>query len=242
MARRNFYLLCVLPALEPFGSAPPVSKQKLTSLVTESEGPADIVQTLLLSDDLLQREAVLAGEIKPDQADIGTLSLSQLEHEQSLPGFLVPEQDDEHEASGEAIAVDLIWQRYFRYAVKISRKARSRFLAAWVGYEVGLRNAMVTARAEALKLDPNPYMVAPELADPDISFEATLAEWSDAPNPLAAIEVLDRSRWSWLLEEERWYCFSDDEVAAYTAKFLLLNRWRRISETNRKSVVPKDHR
>ena len=231
MARRNYYLLCALADLKAFGSSPPVSKQELLGLVVETGGPSDLVEVLLLSDDLLQREAVLAGEIEPDQADVVALSLPQAKDEQPLPYFLLPEEGEEAEDAGGPIVGDVIWQRYFRYTARIARRARSRFLSAWVGYEVGLRNAMVVARAETLSLDPKPYLVAPELGNPDLPFDDAVTEWSAASNPLAALEVLDKVRWHWLIRQEPWYRFNDDEVAAYTAKLMILDRWHRISET-----------
>jgi hypothetical protein len=236
MRRGNFYLLCAFPALNQFGSPPPIGKQELLALVTESDGPADIVQALLLSEDLLQREAVLAGDIEPDQADTAVLSLAQAQDMQPLPDFLMPDSDDAPEDPKTPLTVDTLWQRFFRYTEKLARDARSPFLAAWIEFEVGLRNAMVIARAEALELDPKPYMVAPELADPDISFDAIITEWSAASNPLEALEALDRARWRRLTEHERWYSFSDDEVAAYTAKLLLLHRWHRIFHSDRQSA------
>jgi len=220
--------------LNAFGSPLPVGKQELLGLVVEAEGPVDMVKALLLSDDLLQREAVLAGEIRPAQADVAVLSLSQTTDEQLLPDFLMPEAGDEDKGAGRPIAVDLIWQRYFRYTASIARRARSRFLSAWVGYEVGLRNAMVAARAEVLSLDPQPYVVAPELGNPDRIIDEALSEWAAAPNPLAALEALDKVRWRWLGQQEPWYGFNDDEVAAYTAKLMILNRWHRISETDKR--------
>jgi hypothetical protein len=223
--------MCVLPVLEPFGSAPPLNRQKLLALVTESEGPVDIVRSLLLSDDLLQREAVLAGEIEPDLADLAVLTYAQAEGKQPLPHFLAPEQEREHDVTGSQIAVDLIWRRYFRYMAKVARHTRSDFLSAWIEYEVGLRNAIAAARAVKLQLDPKPYLVTPELENPDVSFDTALAEWSAEPNPLVALQALDKARWRWLIEQEQWYSFSDDEVAAFTAKLMLLHRWHRISET-----------
>lgn len=227
-ARRHFYLLCVLPELGRFGSAPPTSKQGLWTLVTESEGPADIVNALLLGDDLLQREAMLAGDIELDQAEISVLSPPRLE-DQTLLDFLSPEERDPGEDSRYRIPADRLWERYFRYTRRIARIARSHFLGKWVGYEVALRNALALKRAGVLGLDPKPYLVAPELADPDMDFGIALAQWTAAPNPLTALEVLDRIRWDWLMENEPWYHFSDDEVAAYTAKLMLLHRWHRIS-------------
>jgi len=228
--KRHFYLLCVLPDLKPLGSVPPINKQELLAVVTESGGPTDVVRVLLLSDDLLQREAVLAGEVEPDHADLAVLSLKDAKDEQSLPLFLEPEQEDDPEASRTLIAVDRVWRRYFHHAAKIARMTHTHFLATWAGFEVGLRNAMAKARAEALELDPGDYMVAPELADPEIPFDHIVAEWTAASNPLKGLKVLDRARWDWLTEHERWYSFSDDEVAAYTAKLMLLHRWHRTSE------------
>jgi hypothetical protein len=230
ISKRHFYLLCVLPDLNPLGSVPPINKQELLAVVTESGGPADVVRTLLLSDDLLQREAVLAGEVEPDQAEPAVLSFKDAEEAQSLPRFLEPEQENEPEAPETLIAVDRIWRRYFHHAAKIARMTHTHFLAAWVGFEVGLRNAMAKARAETLELDPGPYMVAPELADPEIHFDQFGAEWTAASNPLSGLKVLDTARWDWLTAHERWYSFSDDEVAAYTSKLMLLDRWHRISE------------
>lgn len=227
--KRHFYLLCVLPNLKPLGSVPPISKQELLAVVTESGGPTDVVRILLLSDDLLQREAVLSGEVEPEHADLVVLSLQEAKNEQSLSLFLEPEHEDEPEASGILMAADRIWRCYFQHAAKIARMTHTHFLATWVGFEVGLRNAMAKARAEALELDPGHYMVAPELADPEIPFDHIVAEWTAASNPLKGLEVLDKARWDWLTEHERWYSFSDDEVAAYTAKLMLLHRWHRTS-------------
>jgi hypothetical protein len=228
-AKRHFYLLCALPDLKPFGNVPPISKQELLAVVTESGGPTDVVRVLLMSDDLLQREAVLAGEVEPGHADLAVLSLQKANDEQSLPVFLESAKEDEPEDSRILIAADRIWRRYFHHTAKIARRTHTQFLAAWVGFEVGLRNATAKARAEALELDPGHYMVAPELADSENRFDNILADWIAASNPLDGLEVLDKARWDWLTEHERWYSFSDDEVAAYTAKLMLLHRWHRIS-------------
>ena len=227
-AIRRFFLLCVLPDFKSFGSVPPINKQELLAIVTESGGPADIVRALLLSDDLLQREAVLAGEVELDHAELAVLSLQEANDEHFLPVFLTPAQKDEPEDSRILIAGDRIWRRYFHHAARIARRTQTPFLTAWIGFEVGLRNATAKVRAEALELDPEHYTVAPELADPQIRFDNILADWIAASNTLNGLKVLDRARWDWLTEHERWYSFSDDEVSAYTAKLMLLHRWHRI--------------
>lgn len=228
--KRYFYLLCVLPDIGEFGSTPPLTKQGLLTVVTESEGPVDIVQVLLLSDDLLEREAVLTGERDPDAADPAVLSLQQVKGEQPLPHFLRPHQEDEEESSDDSVSGDPIWQYYFQYAFDRARSSRSPFLRAWVGFEVGMRNALARLRAEALDLDPDPYMVAQGLGDPEFPFEGILEGWRAASNPLEALEAQDRVRWNWVAEHEQWYSFNSNEVAAYTARIILLHRWRRINQ------------
>jgi hypothetical protein len=217
--RRYDYLLSVLPALEPMGSIPPMS--------ADSNGPVRTVEMLLLSDDLTQYQALLAGEIDRDQIDSAVLSLDKTENETVLPDFLLPEEITEEQQEGR-LSVDAIWSRYFHHAASVAKRASGGFLKAWIGFEVGLRNALVTARAHTLDLDPAPYLVAPELADKAIDYSHIISAWSAASDPLAALEVLDKSRWDWLEERGDWYSFSACEVEVYAAKLVLLHHWRRI--------------
>jgi hypothetical protein len=231
--KRHFYLLSVLPGLKTFESPPPVSKQELLSVVTESGGPTEIVQLLFLNDDLLQREAVLAGEIDQDQMDPAVLSHEQSTGKEPLPDFLVTGHELENESVDNRIVGDSIQRNYFHHVSEIAKIYRSPFLKAWVQFEVGLRNALTKVRAEALKLDPNPYLVAPELENPNLSFENILGDWMRVHNPLEAVEVLDRARWNQVTEHEQWFSFGNDEIAAYATKLMILHRWRRI--------IGKDH-
>lgn len=225
--RRYDYLLSVLPALEPMGSIPPMSKRDLLEQVAGSNGPVKTVEMLLLSDDLTQYQALLTKEITPDQTDSAILSLDKAQDGIILPDFLLPE-DAAGEQQDNRSSVDAIWSRYFRYAASVAKRARSSFLKAWVGFEVGLRNALVTARAHALELDPETYLVAPELADNDTDYSHIISAWSAAANPLAAMEVLDKARWGWLDERGDWYSFSASEIEVYAARLVLLHHWRRI--------------
>lgn len=223
--RRYDYLLSVLPALEPIGSVPPMSKSDLLQQVTDSHGPVRTVEMILLSDDIAQYQALSAGEIDKDQVDFTILSLDKAEDENILPDFLLPQEAPEEEES-ERLSVDKIWSRYFHRAASVA--GRSSFLKAWIGFEVGLRNALAAARAHTLQLEPDPYLVAPELASKKTDYTAIISAWSAAANPLAASEVLDKSRWDWLDEHGDWYSFSASEIEAYTAKLVLLHHWRRI--------------
>ena len=126
------------------------------------------------------------------------------------------------------MAVDQLWSRYFHQAVNVAKSSHSSFLKAWIGFEIGLRNAVAAARAQKLDLDSEAYLVCPHLADKDTDYSNIISAWSVASNPLTALEVLDRARWDWLEENGNWYSCSADEIEVYTAKLILLHNWRRI--------------
>jgi hypothetical protein len=238
---RHEYLLSVLPSLEPIGSIPPLSKIAFLEQVTDSKGPVRTVEMLLLSDDLMQYQALLTEEVEKDQVDLALLSLDKAEGEAVLPDFLLPDEtaeDAEKKQENERLSVDGIWARYFRHAASIAKRTRSHFLNAWIGFEVGLRNALATARSRKLDLDPADYMVAPELADPKVDYSHIVSAWSSASDPLTAQETLDKARWDWLEEHEGWFSFSACEIEAYAAKLILLHRWRRILSEKQHNKAP----
>ena len=187
-------------------------------------------QVLLLGDDLLQRDALLAGEIEETQTAV--LTPEQAADEMPLPSYLVPGGDEEEDEDEKAEVVrragDAIWLAWFRHAAEVARRHGSRFLQAWVGHEVAMRNALATARAKALGLDPADYLVATDLAEAGVDFSDLISEWAASPDPLAGQRVLDQARWSWLMEHEAWFSFGADEAAAYAAKLMLIDRWHRI--------------
>jgi hypothetical protein len=122
-----------------------------------------------------------------------------------------------------------MWEAYFRLADATARRLGSQFLADWVRFEVSLRNALATARAKRLGLDPADYLVARDLSTADEDFDSVLAEWASSPNPLAGQQVLLRFRWNWLDLHDAWFSFRDDELAAYAGRLLLQQEWMRIT-------------
>jgi len=224
MAQRNYYLVSALPSLGDLGAAPPMSPADLREHVAEHRPPRTLVEAILLGDDLVQREAVLAGEI----GDVApaVLTPAQVRDEEPLPACLAMDE----EAAAPRVAADTLWAAYFRHAAAVAQHEGSSFLAAWVAHEVALRNALAAARAKVLGLEAADYVVTPEVGSKDDDFGPLLAEWAAAGNPLEGLRVLDRARWQWLTAHEAWFSFADDELAAYAAKLMLLARWHRLSE------------
>jgi len=230
MAISNYYLISALPSMGELGAVPPWTTAALLEHVREAGGPADVVAALLLGDDLLQRDALLAGETEETQTAV--LTPEQAADEMPLPSYLVPGGDEEEDEDEKAEVVrragDAIWLAWFRHAAEVARRHGSRFLQAWVGHEVAMRNALATARAKALGLDPADYLVATDLAEAGVDFSDLISEWAASPDPLAGQRVLDQARWTWLKEHEAWFSFGADEVAAYAAKLMLIDRWHRV--------------
>jgi hypothetical protein len=225
--KRYDYILSALPALEPIGSTPAMSKREFFTMICSSRGPVNTVEVILLSDDLLQYEALLTKEIDSKRIDLAVLELEKGDHEPVLPAYLLPEEESQ-EKEHNHLAVDGLWSRYFHHAALVGKRSKSSFLKAWIGFEVGLRNALTSNRAQLLDLDPDMYLVCPELADTETDFSNILSAWHAASNPLTALEVLDKARWEWLEEHGKLYSFSADEIEVYAAKLILLHHWQRI--------------
>jgi hypothetical protein len=216
----NYYLLTSLPTLERPGVAPPVSPGELRTRVADSDA-APLVDVVLLSDDLRQRQALLAGE--PLHAEGAVLTSDQLAGRAPLPGPLDVEATD---PSG-SLPDDLVWEAFWRHAVAVARRRRSRFLGAWARLEVTLRNGVAAARAEALGEPSERHLVAQDLVTTEAMVDRAVAAWSDAADPLKGWRSLVYARWDWAVREEPRFSFDKDEVTAYAVKLLLLRDWRR---------------
>lgn len=225
MKGQNYYFVTALPPLDKLGSEPPTTGRELIDRIAENDTGRAAVEALLLGGDLVQREALGSGEI--EQATPIVLTEAQLRDEQPLPPYLTAGQD---EADRRRVAVDAVWECYFRHAASVAEETHNAFLGEWVGYEVALRNALATRRAKTLDLEAGDYLVATDLASDDEDFSLLVSEWSAAPDPLTGLQLLDRGRWEWLCEHDRWFTFADDELAAYAAKLVLLERWGAMSK------------
>ena len=231
MKSARYYYISTLPALSDLGTSPSMGLADLLEHVEENRTWREQLEGLVLLDDLLQREALLAGET--DDVEPSVLSFQQVRGEAPLPKALEASEDaDELSAADQptALETDLLWDRYFRYVHALGRSRRSRFLVQWVRFEVTLRNALATARARRLGLDESGYLVAPDLAQSDEDLSLLLSEWEAAPTPLAGLRVVIRARWSWLDQHDAWFSFSVDELLAYAARVMLLKQWRRTEE------------
>ncbi|MBI9016992.1 MAG: DUF2764 family protein [Phycisphaerae bacterium] len=222
MSGNNYYLLAALPGLGQLGDPLPITMGELIGKSEESSGCAEMLCALFLSDDLLVRQGFLSGEIETPQPIV--LTELQVRNEAPLPEYLgiVDEKD--------ATNPDHLWGSYYRYIFELAERYSSQFLSEWVQYEVALRNALAEARAKSLGLDPHNYLVATELADNFVDFTRLVNEWSGAADPLSGLRVLDQARYKWLVENDDWFSFSDDEIIAYGAKLLLMQRWQRLAE------------
>ena len=226
MSADDYYTLTALPTLDPPGATPPIVLADFLARVPT--GPAArLVRALLLGEDLLLREAVLAGESRA--AEPVVLTAGQVTGEEPLPAQLEAGDPAAPEADGAARALpaDALWAAYYRHAAGLALSMHSEFLRQWVATEVRLRNELARARARALGLQPAGYMVARELESGGAAVEAALTAWQGAKDPLAGLRALLAARWRWIEQQEPLFTFSTDEYVAYAAKLALLHRWQR---------------
>lgn len=218
MSRRHYFLLASLPPLPELGEVAPVALRDFRELVGQVPSALPVIEASLLEQDLLRREAALAGEIEP--AEPLVLTAGQVGGTEPLPEFLAGEPD-----RPRRVAADAMWEAYYRYAHRLARAQRCDFLRRWVEFEVALRNALAAARARALDLDEREYLLAEEIADADAPVEEIVSAWSAAEDPLSAMRALDQHRWAWLAEHARYFSFELDELAAYARRLVLITRW-----------------
>jgi hypothetical protein len=217
----NYYLLATLPPLDPPGSPPPVPLAQLMARL--SGRGAELAGVIILSDDLLQREAALSGELeRPEPA---VLTLEQATGKASLPGEL---EAPPSRVEASTIPSDAVWRGYFFHAAAVAGRTGSRFVREWVGYQVGVRNALAAARARTLGLDRSRFRVARALERRSAEVDTAVDLWGAADDPLRAIQALIGAEWRWIEHVEPRYTFQDDEFAAYAAKLVLVHRWHRI--------------
>lgn len=224
MNDKFYYLMTFLPPLDGLGNKPPLSMSELLGYMPDDSSAEQIARTMLLGDDLLQRDGYLAGEI--DKPSPTVLSVEQVTDEAPLPEALAPSES----ATARTVPGDAIWSTYFHYADRQARQLNSTFLAEWVRFEVSLRNALAEGRARALDLEPAEYKVANELGGDEEACRPVVQEWASAENPLAGQRILDEARWKWIGLNDQYYTFRDDELAAYAARLLLMERWARLAE------------
>ena len=232
MPGRNYFLLSALPGLGELGSDPPIGRAELLALLDEAPRPRAQAEAIFLADDLLAREAALAGQVEAPEPLV--LTAEQVRGDEPLPAWLAGAEAEPAAPAEGRLAVDAVWAAYFRHLAGVA--GVGRFVPAWIALEAGLRNALAAARAKALSLDAHRYVVEVPGALPAEEFTDVLAEWSAARTPLAGLRALDAARWQWLVEHDGWFTFADDELAAYAAKLMLLHRWRRIAQAERQDT------
>lgn len=232
----RYYYLASLPTLGELGTEPALGFAELLEHLADNRGRHELVGSLFLLDDLLQREAYLAGELP--EVDPAVLTVQQARNESPLPAHLSGDAEADQKGS-VGPAADRLWDVYFHYVAGLARRLQSRFLTAWVGYEVTLRNSLAAARAKRLGLEEADYLVAKDLVLEDEDLAGVVTAWASAATPLAGQQILLRARWAWLAENDAWFSFRDDELAVYAARLMLLHQWDRLATgaTDRAAAV-----
>ncbi|NLF25858.1 MAG: hypothetical protein GX589_09420 [Deltaproteobacteria bacterium] len=218
----NYYLLPSLPVIDGPTAVMPLSFADFFSQISENAFATSIVKILVLQDDLQK----LPGVVTQEQSSHNFILLrdDQIEGLSFWKDFFAePSPPNVEIQDGEGLLT-----AYFEAAASLARRTRCTFLKAWIGFEVALRNALGQARATALGHPEAFHEGLPHLQGHH-DFKPLMAEWLKAPTPLAGVELIELSRWRWLMKHDDWYKFSDQELIAYGAKLLALYRTQRLN-------------
>ncbi len=91
MSADTYYLLTSLPTLGRLGDSPEITPAELVAHVADSADAQALVEAVMLADDLLQRDAIIAGELAEPQPIV--LTAEQLTDDAPLPEALVEAED-----------------------------------------------------------------------------------------------------------------------------------------------------
>jgi hypothetical protein len=108
-------------------------------------------------------------------------------------------------------------------------------LKKWAAFEVALRNELVKIRAVRKHIDPLKYIRGDGYIEPYITHIAMTA--SRNPAILEAEKGLDQERWRALDELAVGHYFDLDLLLTYALKLLILERWQRINNTDKVSLL-----
>lgn len=105
----------------------------------------------------------------------------------------------------------------------------------WLDFETMLKNELVKIRAARKKIDPAKFLRPDGYAGPSLYHIALAAHRN--PSPLEGERLLDRERWNSLDELSFGHYFDLDLLIIYAYKLLILERWERIKEADKKGLL-----
>ena len=122
---KDYYILSMLPTIESLGAPAPMTPREFLALFEHEDPVRELIAAIFLSDDLLQRQAALAGgELNGFTPSV--LSRSQLSGETDLPETLLPVSGDD--AMRFVAPEDALWETYYQWLHTLATGSRSAFL------------------------------------------------------------------------------------------------------------------
>jgi hypothetical protein len=108
-------------------------------------------------------------------------------------------------------------------------------LAAYLHFEIVIRNELVRGRAARLKIDPAKYMRPDGYAEPSMAHLAQNA--FRAGSLLEGERLLDQARWEHAESLKLGHYFDLDALIVYAIHLRILERWERIRTADKASAI-----
>ena len=198
--------------------------------IVDNERALRLFKVIALQDDLRRRSEVLNGN-DGIKGDFLVLDPENFESLSFLNSFFTGAARTKCSLAVNSIEESKLLYFYFELANLQADVDKSEFLKDWVKFEVTLRNVLAKARSKRLGLK-NVSFAKIDGVESENSLAGFFADFETVYDPLQCDQLVERTRWSWLMSNDSWFQYSDDEVVAYGVKLLTLHRWYRIIHGN----------
>ncbi|MCF8054427.1 MAG: DUF2764 domain-containing protein [Deltaproteobacteria bacterium] len=226
---KYYFLMCLVPPLpDNLGDTLPAGGfGAIADMAKKNINPEDV--------DLLHALLGVFDSLNWEQFDQGrdcfihggTVSLDDMLLKSNLPFFIRAFIEEKERGIHRIYPYDRLWELYYGYALEIGERYGSRFIAEFLGWEVGLRCALVTQRVRERGGDSNNHTIMPFFSSGD--FSSILSQIKTKSNPLDAEKMLDEERLRQIHLSEGFSEFSVDALLAYLSRAAIFARWERIA-------------
>ena len=225
MSGENYNIISRLPVLPDFGAEPPLGfKECLDSFENENPKVAQLAKIYAINVDLPSSAPLMDGSMRPGVV----LVPGDFKDFTRIKRFFSKSTVEKVEFP-EDLDLEKSFELYFRLAELEGEESDSKLFSDWVIFEVSFRNFIAKARAKKLHIPEMPKKILRELVQP-FAFEKFESDFLNVSDPIKEIELSESLRYQWLLDNDAWFSFSDDELLAYCMKLLCLERYQCLTQ------------
>jgi hypothetical protein len=222
-----YFLACLLPPLpSTLGEKLPVPFFELSRTMRRHIHPSDegLLRAHLSPIDAANWEHLAQG--RDIFLEGGALGREEMDARRGLPEFIERFREEEARGIRRPYPYDRLWELCYGTLLDWAQKAGSRYLMAYLPWEIALRNHLISLRLRGRSGDAAGHAVLPDTQSSD--FTNLSSALDGQKNPLAAERHLDTERLKQVLHCQGSDPFSLDALLAYLSRAMIYSRWEKM--------------